>query len=144
MINFPYQLRLVRWEDAKPLLRGIRETVFIQEQQVPVELEWDEFDSVSIHVLASTLDGKPVGTARLLPDGHIGRMAVLKERRGEGIGSAMLHCLLDTARQHEMKEVKLNAQITAQPFYEKFGFQSIGDEFMEAGIPHIKMFLALS
>ncbi|MCB1937280.1 MAG: GNAT family N-acetyltransferase [Nitrosomonas sp.] len=143
MTPLPYQLQLVRWSEAAPLLRIVRESVFIQEQQVPVELEWDEFDPVCIHVLALTQDGKPVGTARLLPNGHIGRMAVIKSWRGKGIGRAMLQCLLDTAKQNGITEIKLNSQISAKAFYERFGFQVSGDEFMEADIPHIKMFLTL-
>jgi len=144
MTLFSYQLQLVRWNEAAPLLKIVRESVFIQEQQVPVELEWDEFDPVCVHVLASTPDGTPVGTARLLPDGHIGRMAVMKAWRGKGIGRAMLQCLLDTARQNAIAEIRLNSQVSAKPFYQRFGFQVSGDEFMEAGIPHVKMFLSFS
>jgi len=144
MTALPYQLRLVRWEEAAPLLRIVRESVFIQEQRVPVELEWDESDPACVHVLASTPDGAPVGTARLLPDGHIGRMAVIKAWRGKGIGRAMLQCLLDAARQNGITEIRLNAQISAKDFYKRFGFQVSGEAFMEAGIPHVKMFLALT
>lgn len=140
-----FQVALVKWQESASSLRVVREAVFILEQRVPEALEWDENDSVSVHVLASTVpDGKPVGTARLLPDGHIGRMAVLKARRGEGIGSAMLRCLIDKARQDGMAEVKLNAQVAAKTFYARFGFRETGGGFMEAGIPHIKMFLRLS
>ncbi len=138
-----FQLRIVSWHDSAAALRDVRETVFILEQRVPVALEWDAFDPVSVHVLATAPDGKPVGTARLLPDGHIGRMAVLKAWRGEGIGSAMLRCLLDKARHSGMTEIKLNAQVAAKNFYAGFGFQETGDEFIDAGIPHISMFLKI-
>lgn len=144
MALFSYQLQLVRWNEAAPLLKIVRESVFIQEQRIPVELEWDEFDPVCIHVLASTSEGTPVGTARLLPDGHIGRMAVMKAWRGKGIGRAMLQCLLDTAKQNAIAEIRLNSQVSAKPFYQRLGFQVSGDEFMEAGIPHVKMFLSFS
>ncbi|MCB1984576.1 MAG: GNAT family N-acetyltransferase [Burkholderiales bacterium] len=137
------EVRIVQWQDEAPALSAIRKAVFIEEQHVPEELEWDEFDPVSIHALAVNPFGAPVGTARLLPDGHIGRMAVLKAWRGRGIGSAMLQRLLDEARHRGVSEVILNAQITAAAFYAKFGFQTSGNEFMEAGIPHVKMFLKL-
>lgn len=140
-----FQVALVKWQGSSASLRAVRETVFILEQRVSEALEWDENDPVSVHVLATTLpDENPVGTARLLPDGHIGRMAVLKEQRGKGIGSAMLRCLIDKAGQDGMDEIKLNAQVAAKTFYAKFGFQETGSEFMEAGIPHVKMFLRLS
>lgn len=136
-------IRIVSWQDEAPVLRLIRETVFILEQHVPEELEWDAFDDVSVHVLALSPDGKPIGTARLLPDGHIGRMAVLKEWRRMGFGSAMLQRLLDEAHIRGIKKVILNAQTTAVRFYERFGFQPVGEEFMDAGIPHVKMTLSL-
>jgi predicted GNAT family N-acyltransferase len=137
------EVRIVQWQDEASALSAVRKTVFIEEQHVPEELEWDEFDPVSIHALAVSPSGAAVGTARLLPDGHIGRMAVLKAWRGGGIGSAMLQRLLDEARHRGVSEVILNAQITAAAFYAKFGFQVSGNEFMEAGIPHVKMFLKL-
>ena len=133
----------MRWQDEAPSLRAVRKTVFIEEQHVPEELEWDEFDPVSTHVLAISPAQEPIGTARLLPDGHIGRMAVLKTWRGKGIGSMMLKRLLEEARHHGISEIILNAQTTAMAFYAKFGFQVSGNEFMEAGIPHVKMFLKL-
>ena len=137
------EVRIVQWQDEAPALSAVRKAVFIEEQHVPEELEWDEFDSVSIHAIAVSPSGAAVGTARLLPDGHIGRMAVLKAWRGGWIGSAMLQRLLDEARHRGVSKVILNAQITAAAFYAKFGFQVSGNEFMEAGIPHVKMFLKL-
>ncbi|WP_375541098.1 GNAT family N-acetyltransferase [Nitrosomonas sp.] len=137
------RMRIVQWQDAAPSLRAVREAVFIHEQHVPEELEWDAFDPVSTHLLATSSAGDPVGAARLLPDGHIGRMAVLKAWRGKGIGSAMLQRLLDESRQRGMTKVALNAQVTAKTFYAKFGFQVSGGEFIEAGMPHVKMFLKL-
>ncbi|PSJ17180.1 GNAT family N-acetyltransferase [Nitrosomonas supralitoralis] len=132
-------VRMVNWEAEASALQDIRTTVFIQEQQVPVSLEWDEFDVISLHMLAFNNYGKPVGTARLLPDGHIGRMAVLKEWRGKGYGSAMMHQILNELRSRDMQKGLLNAQTSAVKFYEKFGFQAYGEEFVEAGIPHVKM-----
>lgn len=139
----PYQIRLVKWQDEASVLRIIRTAVFIHEQKIPEDLEWDEFDLISVHVLALNSDEQPIGTARLLPDGHIGRMAVLKEWRGKGLGSAMLLKILEELRKQRMQKAILNAQMTAIKFYEKFGFQVSGKEFMEAEIPHIKMILLL-
>lgn len=134
-----YHVRIVNWEAEATAVRSIRTTVFIQEQRVPVELEWDEFDIASMHLLAFNMQGKPVGTARLLSDGHIGRMAVLKEWRGKGYGSAMLKRILDELRSRHIQKAMLNAQTTAVKFYEKFGFQVSGEVFVEAGISHVKM-----
>ncbi|MBS0423369.1 MAG: GNAT family N-acetyltransferase [Proteobacteria bacterium] len=136
-------IQVVRWEEAESVLRAIRTAVFIHEQHVPEAMEWDEFDVISVHLLARDAAGQPVGTARLLPDGHIGRMAVLKEWRGQGFGSAMLRKLLQELMQRHQQKAQLNAQTSAVPFYEKFGFRVLGEEFMEAGIPHVKMTLSL-
>ncbi len=137
-------VKIVRWEDETPLIRSIRTAVFIHEQQVPDELEWDEFDEISVHVLAFNSTEQPVGTARLLPDGYIGRMAVLKEWRNRGTGSAMLQKVLEEMNNRGMHNAMLNAQLTAVGFYQRFGFRILsGEEFNEAGIPHVKMFLQL-
>ena len=138
-----HRIRIVNWEDEASALRMIRTAVFIHEQRVPEDLEWDQFDAVSVHVLALNNAGQPVGTARLLPDGHIGRMAVLKEWRGQGLGSALLTTLLQILIRRRQFEAQLHAQTSAIPFYKKFGFQVVGEEFMEAGIPHVKMMLSL-
>ena len=138
-----FTVRIADWQDDAPALRVIREAVFILEQQVPVELEWDGLDAGCLHVLATDSAGNPVGTARLLPDGHIGRMAVLKEWRGRGVGSALLRLLLAEAKKRQLSRVVLNAQTYAAGFYAKFYFQAVGEEFMDAGIPHVKMILPL-
>jgi predicted GNAT family N-acyltransferase len=89
--------------------------------------------------LASGPDNEPLGTGRLLPDGHIGRMAVLAAWRGKGVGTALLYHLLEAARQRGMSQLALNAQTSAVPFYRRFGFIPEGGEFVEAGIPHVRM-----
>jgi len=96
------------------------------------------------HVLASADDGAPIGTGRLLPDGRIGRMAVLKVWRGCGIGGALLRELLELAREQGHMEARLHAQTHALEFYRKHGFTPVGDEFMEAGIPHYEMRMLLT
>lgn len=130
-----FQVNLAHWPDDAASLRQVRERVFVVEQHVPVELEWDDIDSECVHVLATDKDGQAIGTGRLLEDGHIGRMAVLKEWRGRGVGSQIIELLMSEARRRHYPKLLLNAQINALPFYERFGFVSRGDVFDEAGIP---------
>lgn len=136
-----YTVRVTNWQDDVLALRTIRKIVFIREQRVPVELEWDEFDPHCLHLLALDSAGNPIGTARLLPGGVIGRMAVLKEWRGRDVGSTLLLRLLEEARKRQIQQVTLNAQLGATGFYIKFGFRIAGEEFMDAGIPHVRMIL---
>ena len=132
-------IHVVAWPEACVAASAIREAVFVVEQGVPRELELDEWDEHCEHALACEADGRPVGTGRLLPDGHIGRMAVLRDRRGRGVGAALLAALIARARARGMARVVLNAQTRAVPFYARFGFVVSGDEFVEAGIPHVEM-----
>lgn len=130
------------WQVDGDVLRAIREAVFVREQAVPADLEWDEFDAPSHHALAFAGD-TPIGTGRLLADGHIGRMAVLRAWRGQGAGSALLTHLMRIARVRGMKRVQLNAQVQAVSFYLSHGFAVEGEEFPDAGIAHRKMWRAL-
>jgi predicted GNAT family N-acyltransferase len=139
-----FSVEVMPWSDALPLARPVREQVFIVEQGVPRELEWDDWDARSDHVVAFASERKAIGTARLLPDGHIGRMAVLKDWRGQGVGSALFEALLELARAKGMVVVALNAQTHAAGFYRRFGFRQEGEEFVEAGIPHVAMRLTLT
>jgi len=139
-----FTVRILAWRDALALARPVRERVFIEEQAVPRDLEWDEWDEPSDHAIACDAAGNPVGTARLLPDGRIGRMAVLKEWRGKGVGAALLAAMLGRARERSMPCALLHAQIQAAGFYRRFGFSERGEEFEEAGIPHVEMTLDLS
>lgn len=123
------------------MLRLVREAVFIREQGVPVELEWDEHDADCIHLLALDPAGNPIGTVRLLQDGSIGRMAVLEAWRKKGVGRCLLRQVLKEAKNRRVNQVSLNAQAHAIDFYRKFGFSVTGEEFKEAGIPHVKMSL---
>jgi predicted GNAT family N-acyltransferase len=127
------------WTHLGPLAGPVRERVFVQEQGVPADIEYDEADPVSVHVLARGPGGEAIGTGRLLPDGHIGRMAVLPEWRGKGVGTALLARLMESARERGMSRLVLNAQTSAIDFYRRFGFVPEGDEFMEAGIAHVAM-----
>lgn len=134
-----YRLTLGSWDRQQIDARAVRYEVFVVEQEVPVELEWDDMDAVCLHVVVYDDAAQAVATARLLPDGHIGRMAVRKSMRGRGIGGLMLEALMHEAQQRGDGGVLLNAQTHAEPFYRRFGFMRDGDEFMEAGIPHIRM-----
>ncbi|HEY3699457.1 MAG TPA: GNAT family N-acetyltransferase, partial [Spongiibacteraceae bacterium] len=136
------EIRAVSWIDNSATLSEIRRRVFIKEQQVPQELEWDGADENAQHWLA-LLDNEPIGTARMLRDGHIGRMAVLSRARTRGIGSSLLQAAIDCAAQRQLREVYLHAQTHALPFYQRFGFTVEGPEFQDAGIPHRTMRLLL-
>jgi predicted GNAT family N-acyltransferase len=134
-----FSVRKANWADDQAVLSAIRRTVFIEEQNVPPELELDGFDEECIHALALDRDGRPIGCGRLLPDGNIGRMAVLKNWRGKGVGSALLNALVSRAAEQGGDRVYVHAQTYMKKFYQHHGFKRIGDEFMEAGIPHVKM-----
>jgi predicted GNAT family N-acyltransferase len=139
----PFSIRVCSWNQARPEAQRIRELVFVQEQGVPRELEMDEMDAHCRHALASAEDGSVVGTGRLLPDGHVGRMAVLKPWRRKGVGALLLQALVDEARARGDGVARLNAQTSAAGFYRRYGFEVEGPEFMEAGIPHVPMQRAL-
>jgi len=133
------EISIGTWGQQQSVAQVIRYEVFVIEQNIPVELEWDEMDAVSLHAIAYNAHGEAVGTGRLLPDGHIGRMAVRENARGLGIGGIILNALISEAQKRGDPVVMLNAQITAEPFYLHHGFFRQGDEFMEAGIAHIAM-----
>ncbi len=134
-----YTIKTTNWKKDKAQLRHIRRKVFIEEQNVPEELEWDEFDNSCIHILVTNNSNTPVACGRLKENGHIGRMAVLKEYRCTGIGTEILKEILNSAKKMNLNKVYLHAQTSAIPFYEKQGFVTYTDEFMDAGIPHKSM-----
>jgi predicted GNAT family N-acyltransferase len=135
MNDRPFSIRRASWPEDRENLRRVRETVFVGEQKVPPALEWDGEDDSALHLLAEDARGNPIGTARLLPDGHIGRMAVLMDWRGRGVGSALLRELLHLVDGPSF----LNAQTEAVGFYLRHGFVTEGEEFMDAGIAHRRM-----
>ena len=132
------RIELIDWDKARPHAAPIRFEVFVQEQRVPAEIELDEMDAQCVHALAFD-EGKAVGTGRLLPDGHIGRMAVLKAWRGRGVGTALLDALMQKAKELGHREVVLSAQVHAIPFYESHGFHCEGPQYQDAGIAHRDM-----
>ena len=133
--------RLAIWAIDKEILSTIRHKVFINEQNVPEEMEWDEYDASSTHYLATT-ENKVLAVARLKPDGQLGRMAVLAEYRNQGIGSKLLEFILQDIKQKNLTGIYLHAQVSAMSFYKKQGFVEYGKVFNEANIPHQKMLLA--
>lgn len=157
--NIPdYSFQITDWSSQHISLTTIREQVFIQEQNVPAELEWDDQDSNACHILAqlnvtgvaSTDKKLAIGTARItlnnsdhIPIAHIGRMAVLKKWRGLGVGSGMLRTCIEECKKRQVKKIILNAQVDAIPFYLKAGFSITSEEFLDANIPHKQMTLLL-
>ncbi|MCJ7558402.1 MAG: GNAT family N-acetyltransferase [Gammaproteobacteria bacterium] len=136
------KVRLALWPEDEPRIHEIRNAVFVKEQGVPANLEWDGKDPACLHVMAELFDGAKrdaVGTGRIMPNGKIGRMAVLGKYRGKGIGGEILAALVEAARARGQHDVYLHAQSHALAFYQRFGFVADGEEFQEAGIPHRKM-----
>ncbi|EPH41405.1 GNAT family N-acetyltransferase [Streptomyces aurantiacus] len=137
---------------------AVRKEVFVAEQGVPEDLEYDEYDGVAVHVLAVRADeGAPVGTGRLLTGaaaavkngdadpgvGALGRLAVLRSARGLGVGARLVAAIEDAARERGLHAVDLHAQTHALGFYERLGYEAYGAEFLDAGIPHLAMRKAL-
>ncbi len=139
-----FNIREADWDTDGKQLSNIRRLVFIVEQNVPQEEEWDGRDEESWHWIATDSSDVPIGTARLLPDGQIGRMAVLSQHRKHGVGAALLEQAVEKARHLGFQQVYLNAQTHALGFYERCGFTAEGEEFMEAGIAHRRMTQNLS
>ncbi|MHC4432747.1 MAG: GNAT family N-acetyltransferase [Planctomycetota bacterium] len=130
---------VVRWSDKEAELTSVRRAVFIEEQNVPESVELDDRDPDCAHVLASDESGNPIGTARMEASGKIGRMAVLPEHRGRGVGTKMLETIMEHGRSGGITVFHLSAQISALGFYRKMGFETYGERFQEAGIVHVNM-----
>ena len=133
---------IVNWSDRQAEIASVRRTVFIEEQNVPENLELDGKDPDCRHVLACDKSGAPVGTARIHANGRIGRMAVLREYRRLGIGREIIRVIIHYGRDNGIADFHVSSQVGAVGFYEKMGFEPYGEEFEEAGIMHIGMRLA--
>lgn len=133
----------VVWRDKQEILKEIRFDVFVTEQHVPIEEELDGLDETSSHFLALSDAGQPLGCARLLDTGQIGRMAVRKSHRGTGMGAQLLAAAVAEAQDQGMNKVFLHAQTHAEDFYRKGGFVGLADRFMDAGIEHTTMEMML-
>lgn len=134
-----FTIEIVDWSGEKARLSSIRTEVFIEEQQVPPDLEWDGLDETAIHLLALDADGRAIGCARILEPNIIGRMAVCKSWRRHGIGDALLTTAVRLCRQRGHGPIRLSAQTHAIPFYERAGFRVCSEEYPDAGIPHCDM-----
>jgi len=133
------RIELMPWDLARVEASAIRFRVFVEEQGVPRSIELDDLDAVCVHAIAYDDAGTPIGTGRLLPDAHIGRMAVLEQWRRHGVGTMILNKLTEKAKERGHEEVRLSAQVHALDFYRRHGFQPLGEIYEEAGIPHRKM-----
>lgn len=138
-----FHIAFADWQTESRQLISVRTQVFVVEQQVPIELEVDEFDPVSQHIKAVSSGNQWLGAARLLPSHVVGRMCVLKPFRRCGIGSAIMQFIIDFARRQAIPSISLNAQISALAFYRRHGFIERGGPFVEAGIEHQQMTLIL-
>jgi predicted GNAT family N-acyltransferase len=139
-VNHPaFKIELVDYAQQQQELHAIRRDVFVQEQHVPEEEEWDQWDPTSFHVLARDGDGQPIGTGRLTTQHRISRMAVLKQWRRRGVGEAMLQALITEARHRQWSGLILHAQTHVVSFYARAGFIPYGAKFLEAGIEHLRM-----
>lgn len=132
-------VEIADWKTEATQLKAIRRIVFVEEQKVPVELEWDGLDPDCTHFMVRSLK-KVIATARLKPDGQIGRMAVLQAYRGHGVGTKLMTVVLSHAVTTGLDRVYLHAQVQVIDFYQRFGFAAEGEEFMDAGIPHRAMY----
>ena len=137
-VQHAFTINVVEYEAYQCMIHSVRYAVFVCEQSIPADLEIDQSDPVSQHVLA-WWDGRAVGTGRLTPGGRIGRVAVAQSFRRRGIGRCIVELLLDTARQQRYQTAVLAAQQHAIPFYEQLGFCQEGNLFEELGIDHVMM-----
>lgn len=137
------ELREATWADDRAALQSVRRTVFIEEQQIPERDEWDDIDPLARHVLAIGTNRDAVGTGRLEPTGKIGRVAVLPQHRGTGVGSLIMGHLVNQATESGFTKVYLHAQTAAEGFYLRLGFRAEGPVFDECGIPHVRMALGI-
>ena len=134
----------VTWHQAQSQLREVRTKVFIDEQHVPIELEWDDLDETAQHLLVVNDQTYPVACARLLSNGSVGRMAVLIAWRGLGIGSALLNEAISLYVQQGLQTITLSAQVHAVTFYEKAGFVVMSQPYLDANILHVDMQLSMT
>ncbi|MGR6840080.1 GNAT family N-acetyltransferase [Aliivibrio wodanis] len=134
-----FEIRNVNYTgENEQAIREVRDSVFIQEQNIDPDIEFDGLDESAVHAIVYS-NAQPVGTGRILDDGHIGRIAILKAFRGQGLGAKIVLSLIDEAINKGYPRVYLGSQKHAIDFYTKLGFEPFGDEFMEAGIPHLSM-----
>lgn len=138
-----YKIITGGWEQLEKDAKLIREKVFIQEQGIAPEDEWDDLDATVLHFIVYDRE-QPIATARLLPQHSVGRVAVLLPYRKQGVGKILMQHIIDYARQQNLPYLKLSAQTYVTAFYEALGFVGQGEEYLDCGIPHIDMTLELN
>ena len=140
-------IEIADWATLQDAAAQVRVAVFVHEQGVPAEEEWDFDDATAVHAVLFDTSGQALGTARLLQPqagvAKIGRMAVMREHRGQGFGQRLLQAMVSMARYRHDQEVVLSAQRSAEGFYAQYGFEPVGEPYDEVGIPHVAMRLAL-
>ena len=137
-----FLIRSGTWQELAVDAKAIREAVFIQEQNITPEDEWDDLDAVSVHFVMYA-QNQPIATARLLPSHSIGRVAVLETHRGLKIGQKIMQAVIEYAQQQQRPFLKLSSQVHAIGFYQALGFTVQGEEYLDCGIPHIDMYMNL-
>ncbi|MFB7448690.1 GNAT family N-acetyltransferase [Streptomyces sp. NPDC056194] len=151
-----YTVKEALGRDDRDACFAVRREVFVEEQGVPQEIEYDTYDETAVHVLAVRADGLPLGTGRLLHGadavgktgadasvGSLGRLAVSEAARGLGVGAALVRAIEEAARERGLSAVDLHAQTHALGFYERLGYEAYGPEFPDADMPHRAMRKAL-
>lgn len=133
------EINQVEWLEYQSQLSAIRRTVFVEEQKVPIALEWDDQDASAQHLLALSYSNEPIACARLLSSGSIGRMAVLKAWRGMGVGAKLLNKAIALHRQQGVSAIKLSAQVHSILFYQQAGFKVVSEPYLDGGILHVDM-----
>jgi predicted GNAT family N-acyltransferase len=139
MIETHYNIQIGPWSILGSEALALRVLVFVQEQGVPATMEYDEFDPMAEHAVVRNEAQEVVATGRLLSDGRIGRVAVRRDLRGEGLGKRVMQALIDHAQRHGVAGLHLHARCDASDFYRQFGFEESGQAFLEVGIRHILM-----
>ena len=142
-VNNHFQILSGTWAELEIAAKLVREKVFIDEQNIAADDEWDELDAVSTHFVVRD-DEQVIATARLLQNDSIGRVAVLKSHRGLGVGYELMAFIIDYAKQTQRQNLKLSAQVHAISFYQRLGFKQQGSEYLDCGIPHVDMHMSLA
>lgn len=138
MLATDFKIYAGSWAELEKDAKHIREQVFIQEQEIAAQDEWDNDDAVSLHFIVYD-ENQAIATARLLKNNSVGRVAVLKTYRCLGVGKLLMQAIIEQAKQQERDFLKLSAQVHALPFYAQLGFKQEGVEYLDCGIPHIDM-----
>ena len=142
LMALDFVIRLGTWQELPEDAKAIRAAVFIQEQNISPDDEWDDLDAVCTHFVVYE-QNQPIATARLLPSHSIGRVAVLKTHRGMKMGQKLMQVIIAYGKQEQRPYLKLSSQVHAMGFYQALGFAVQGQEYLDCGIPHVDMYMHL-